>query len=166
MNAWYTVFCKPRGEEVAETNLRRQGYSVYLPRLLTRRRRAGNLSNCISPLFPRYLFLRPRDSAQSLAPVRSTLGVATIVRFGLRPALVAEAIIEQLRRCEDAVAGMHFQQNSFPSGATVKFIDGPFSGLEAIFSKETGEDRVIVLLEMLGKTNSLTVDSTCLAAAA
>jgi len=39
VNAWYTVFCKPCGEKTAETNLENQGYAVYLPRLLTQRRR-------------------------------------------------------------------------------------------------------------------------------
>ncbi len=42
MNApWYAVFCKPRGEATAEANLLRQGYNIYLPRLVSERRKAG-----------------------------------------------------------------------------------------------------------------------------
>jgi transcription antitermination factor NusG len=43
-------------------------------------------------------------------------------------------------------------------GAAVKFSDGPLQGLEGIFSKETGEKRVIVLLNLLGKINTLRVN--------
>lgn len=166
MTYWYTVFCKPRGEQTAEANLDNQGYTVYLPRLLTQKRRAGKWVDLIEPLFPRYLFLKPRNAAQSLAPVRSTLGVANVVRFGMQPALVSDGLIEDLRAREDSVAGLRVHRNAFKLGDTVKFMDGPFFGLEAIFSKETGAERVIVLLQLLGKMNSLTVDRRWLAPAA
>lgn len=166
MDSWYTVFCKPRGEETAEANLNNQGYTVYLPRLLTQRRRAGKWVDRIEPLFPRYLFLRPRDAAQSLAPVRSTLGVASMVKFGARVAVVSNELIEALRTREDSSAGVHVHRKVFEPGGTVKFVDGPFSGLQAIFTKETGSERVIVLLELLGKMNRLSVDRAWLAPAA
>jgi transcriptional antiterminator RfaH len=166
MSGWYTVFCKPRGEALAEANLANQGYRVYLPRLLSRRRRAGKWVDCVEPLFPRYMFLKLRDAAQSLSPVRSTLGVANLVRFGNEPAVVADALIQQLREREDPVAGMHAERKEFKPGDTVKFLEGPFSGLEAVFSRKSGEERVIVLLEILGKTNRLKIESDWLAPAA
>ncbi|MDP1717305.1 MAG: transcription/translation regulatory transformer protein RfaH [Burkholderiales bacterium] len=165
-NQWYIVFCKPRGEELAVTHLENQGYAVYLPRLLGRHRRLGKWVERIEPLFPRYLFLRPRDETQSLAPVRSTFGVTGLVRFGGQPAVVPDALIEELRARQDAAAGMHVQRTLFQPGAPVKFVDGPFTGLEGVFSQETGEERVIVLLEMLGKMNRLKVDRDWLLPAA
>ena len=157
MNGWYIVFCKVRGEEAAELNLNNQGYTVYLPRLLMWRRRAGKRMQSVEPLFPRYLFVKPRDSAQSLAPVRSTIGVADLVRFGGRLALMSDALIEELRKREDATGSRH-DRVMFEPGMAVKFVDGPLSGLEAIFSKVAGSERVIVLLELLGKLNRLRVD--------
>ena len=165
-NKWYAVLCKPRGEEVAVTNLENQGYAVYLPRLLARHRRLGKWVNRIEPLFPRYLFLRLRDERQSLTPVRSTVGVSGMVRLGGQPAVVSDALIEALRARQDATVGVHLQRTVFAPGATVKFVEGPFSGLEGIFSKETGEERVIVLLDLLGKMNALKVDRDWLVAAA
>lgn len=165
-NGWYAVLCKPRGEEAAAANLQNQGYAVYLPRLLGRHRRQGKWVERIEPLFPRYLFLRPRDETQSLAPVRSTPGVSSLVRFGGQPAVVSDALIEELRARQDAAAGMHLQYTAFKPGATVRFVEGPFTGLEGIFSKETGEERVMVLLDLLGKMNSLKVDRDWLVAAA
>ncbi len=166
MNEWYTVFCKQRGEETAEANLGNQGYTVYLPRLLTQHRRAGKWVDRLDPLFPRYLFLQPRDAAQSLAPVRSTLGAVGLVRFGGQPATMSNALIEELRARLDPATGMHARRTVFKPGTIVKFVEGPFSGLEGIFSKETGEERVIVLLDMLGKMNSLRVNRDWLVLAA
>ena len=131
MTNWYTVFCKPRGEQTAEANLTNQGYTVYLPRLLVQLRRAGKCVDRIDPLFPRYLFLKPRDAAQSIAPVRSTLGVAYVVRFGAQPALVSNDLIDALRAREDSTAGVHVHRPVFKIGAAVKFVDGPLSGLDA-----------------------------------
>lgn len=163
---WYAIFCKPRGEETAETNLKNQGYVVYLPRLLTQRHRAGKWVDRIEPLFPRYLFLKPRDTEQSLGPVRSTFGVSNVVRFGSQPAVVSDDLIEHLREREESVAGVVVHRTVFNAGSAVKFVCGPFSGLEAIFSKEAGTERVIVLLEILGKMNSLRVDRDWLVPAA
>jgi transcriptional antiterminator RfaH len=166
MSGWYTVFCKARGEALAEANLANQGYHVYLPRLLSRRRRAGKWVQSIEPLFPRYMFLKLRDAQQSLAPVRSTIGVANLVRFGGQPAVFSDSLMQELREREDPVAGAHAGRELFKAGEVVKFVEGPFSGLEAVFSKKSGDERVIVLLEILGKTNSLRVDSGWLAPAA
>ncbi len=158
---WYAVFCKPRGEATAEINLLRQGYITYLPRLRSERRRAGKWVECVEPLFPRYLFLRPRDAAHSLAPVRSTLGVTGLVRFGVQPAVVPPALIEQLRASEAAageVPGQPARSDLFAPGAAVKFMSGPFAGLEGIFGKANGTERVIVLLEILGRMQDVDVE--------
>ena len=157
MNGWYAVFCKVRGEETAAANLDNQGYTVYLPQLLAQCRRAGKWVDRLGPLFPRYLFLKPRDAAQSLAPVRSTLGVINLVRFGGQPAVLPDSVVEALRACQDTGAGVHLHRTVFKPGAAVKFVEGPLLGLEGIFSKETGEERVIVLLDLLGKMNRMRV---------
>jgi len=105
MSAWYAVMCKPRQEALAEANLANQGYKVFLPRLSTQTRRAGKWLETIEPLFPRYLFVSPKDDRQSLAPVRSTLGVASLVKFGSRPASVPSEVVESLRAQHDAGTG-------------------------------------------------------------
>jgi transcriptional antiterminator RfaH len=166
MSGWYPVFCKPRGESLAEANLRNQGYAVYLPRIAIRRRRAGAWQQGVEALFPRYLFVRPRDAAQSLAPVRSTLGVADLVRFGGRVAMVPDSVIESLRGCADPGTGVHAARNGLSPGSKVRFIDGPLSGLEGIFEMASGTERAFVLLDMLGKVNRLKVDCDWLLAAA
>ena len=158
MSLWYAVLCKPRREVVAEANLINQGYRVYLPRLATQCRRAGKWSDTVEPLFPRYLFVSPSDERQSLAPVRSTLGVSELVKFGGQPATIAETVLNALRGQHDPVTGACISRNVFKADAPVKFRAGPFMGLEGVFAAETADARVFVLLDFLGKTNKVKVN--------
>jgi transcriptional antiterminator RfaH len=167
MNRWYAVLCKPRQETLAEANLANQGFAVYLPRLKTPRRRARRWVDIVEPLFPRYLFVGAELETKSLAPIRSTKGVSGLVRFGPEPAVVPAHLIAALRQREDAATGLHdCAQPLFTPGERVKLLHGPLTGLEGVFAAETGDLRVIVLMEMLGRLNKLEVSRDWVAAAA
>lgn len=158
MNCWYAVCCKPRQEAVAEENLVRQDFHVYLPRIRIRRRRRGQWVDAVEVLFPRYLFIRIDPLRRNTAPVRSTRGVVGLVRFGGQPAVVPDGVIDALLQCEDPASGLH-QDNRplFCAGDRIKLVEGPFAGMEAVFAEQDGEKRVIVLLELLGKANKVRV---------
>lgn len=164
MSRWYLVHTKRAGEAVAEANLQRQGYKVYLPRLAQAVRRRGRWQDRIVALFPRYLFLGLNEGSQTLGPVRSTVGVSNVVRFGLRYANVPDELIDALRTTEDPESGLHrMRVSSLPEpGAMVKIADGPFSGLEGVFEREFGGDRVLVLLNLLGQSTPVQVPIDCI----
>lgn len=157
MTAWYAVLCKPRREALAEANLVNQGYRVYLPRLATQTRREGKWVQTVEPLFPRYLFLATGNERQGLGPVRSTLGVSDLVRFGGQPATLPAALIDTLQKQEDAATGTCARRSPFQPGTPVEFREGPFAGLAGVFELDAGEDRAFVLLDLLGKINKLKV---------
>ncbi len=158
MSPWYAVLCKPRREALAEENLLRQGYRVFLPRLATQRRRGGRWVDAVEPLFPRYLFAAAGSAAQSLAPVRSTLGVCGLVRFGAEPAVIPEEVVEALRARQAEGEGACARRAPFQRGDAIGFGAGPFAGLQGVFEIEAGEARAFVLLEFLGKLNKVRVE--------
>jgi transcriptional antiterminator RfaH len=164
---WYAVCCKPRQEAVAEENLLRQGFHVYLPRIQIRQRRRGQWLDAVEALFPRYIFVRIDPMQRSTAPVRSTRGVVGMVRFGGQPAVVPDAVMDALLRREDAASGLH-QDNRplFSAGEPIKLVDGPLTGMEGVFTQQDGDKRVIVLLELLGKANKVSVSRDWIARAA
>src|SRR4030095_2041604 len=98
MFRWFLVLTRPASEQLAKTNLERQGYRVYYPRLLRPSLQRGRWVERVVSLFPRYLFLQLDAARQSLAPVRSTLGVANLVRFGSEARVVPDAIVDDLMR--------------------------------------------------------------------
>jgi transcriptional antiterminator RfaH len=149
---WYLIHTKPAREVLAEVNLRRQGYQVYHPRLLRPTRIHGRWVDRVASLFPRYLFLRLEVGHQDMGPVRSTLGVANIVRFGYDYAVVPDAIVENLRAHADSETGLHrLHGRAFEPGSKVRIIAGVFEGLEGVFQRESGDERVMLLLGLLGR---------------
>jgi len=167
MDYWYGVFCKPRQEAVAEENLQRQGFYVYLPRIRTRHRRRGQWVSAVEALFPRYLFIRIDPLRRSTATVHSTRGVVSLVRFGREPAVIPDAVMDAILQREDSASGLHQNdQPLFCVGDPVKLVEGPLASMEGIFAQEDGEQRVTVLLELLGKTNKISVSRDWVASAA
>jgi transcriptional antiterminator RfaH len=161
MRRWYLVQTKPSGESLALDNLRRQGYEVYLPRAVRSLRRNGTHQNRITALFPRYVFVRLVEGVQALAPVRSSLGVTDIVRFGSCFAVVPDSVIDDLRSRANPESGLHhLREPPLRHGAAVSMANGPFEGLEGIFQREAGADRVIVLLRVLGRETPVRVPAS------
>ena len=164
---WYAVCCKPRQETVAELNLLRQGFQVYLPRIRIRQRRRGHWLDAVEVLFPRYIFIRIDPMLRSTATVRSTRGVVGLVRFGGEPAVVPDAVMDALRQREDVASGLHQDRRPlFNAGEAIRLVDGPLAGMEGVFTQQDGDKRVIVLLELLGKANRVTVSRDWIARAA
>jgi len=158
VNHWYAVQTRSRQESLAEENLQRQCYTTYLPKIRVRKCGRERWTKVVEPLFPRYLFIRVDAGQQSLSRVRSTQGVAALVRFGqvLKP--VPDEEIEGLRRAENPDAH-HYHAGEWPHqpGDEVRILEGPCAGLSGIFQVASGKVRALPLLEMLGRQNSVTV---------
>lgn len=159
MQRWYLIHTKPSSEALAESHLNRQGYEVYLPRLVQAVRSGGKWQDRIASLFPRYLFLRLCEGQQALNPVRSTVGVSSIVRFGSRFTIVPDHVIGLLRARADSASGLHrlSREGQLAPGASVRINMGPFRGLEGVFEREAGSERVVVLFKLLGQDASVCV---------
>lgn len=159
MQRWYVIQAKPRHEVTAEENLQRQGFEVYLPRLITPRRRRGKWQDAVEPLFPRYLFIHLEMGVDNTSTIRSTKGVARIVRFGEYPIPLPEGFVEFLRAHEDPERGAQVPDRpQFQAGDRVRILAGPFAGLEGIYSEPRGDQRVVVLLDLLGKQNRVAIE--------
>lgn len=148
---WYLAYTKPRNEQVAGAQLARQGYTVYLPQYKALKRTPAGMVAHHSPLFPRYVFFRPGHPAQSIAPVRSTVGVSHVVRFGIAPATVSDELVGTLRAFEQQrEAASLVDLSVLRAGRRVAVCAGPLKGLEGLISARAGT-RVTVLLDMLGR---------------
>jgi transcriptional antiterminator RfaH len=159
---WYLVHSKPRQEVTAKENLERQGYHIYLPLLRTPRRRMGRRVIRIEPMFPRYFFIHLNTATDNWAPIRSTIGVSTLVRFGTTPTPVPDDLVETLRERDDASGVQDIPLHEFQPGQKVRIEEGPFMGYEGIFLAKTSQERVMVLLDIVGRTARARVDAAAL----
>ena len=160
---WFAVYTKPRQEQVALENLERQGFSCFLPMAINPYQRRSLGQARIEPLFPRYLFLNAVADQQSLGPVRSTRGVCSLIRFGMRIATVPAHMMQAIERRLDPHTGL-VQLDPVPVGVgdKVKVFDGPFAGIEGIFRERKGTTRALLLVKMLGTESTVEVDAMLL----
>jgi transcriptional antiterminator RfaH len=149
--SWYVVHTKASQEKVACENLARQGFVVYLPRIKVVKRIRGLAQVLLEPMFPRYVFVQPASAEQSLAPVRSTMGVSSIVRFGQEPAQMNADTLQGIRDFEiHRNALLDSDISPLQPGKRVQIADGPLSGLEGLISS-VSKQRIVVLLQLLGQ---------------
>lgn len=157
--AWYLVQSKPRNEMRALENLVRQGYETYLPLMEVERLQRGKLLKKMEPLFPRYLFLHLEEGNDNWGPIRSTMGVAGLVRFGQAYAVVSDDVLEAVRvRTQDVKKAL------FTPGDSIRVVSGTLLGLEGVFDITDGEQRSFVLLEFMQKQQRVSVSTADLRA--
>ena len=157
---WCLIHTKPRQEAVALTNLSRQGFECYLPMIKVEKIRQRKTALVAEAMFTRYLFIRldVSGTGQSWSPIRSTLGVNQMVRFGGQLAKVDAQLIDIIRFRERS----HLPQPMFALGDHVVVAEGPFAGLDAIYQTTDSERRSMILLEMLSKPLPMRIDTASL----
>ena len=152
MLKWFAVHTKPQGEQVASHHLENQGYGVYLPRYLKRRSHARRIESVLAPLFPRYLFVHLDVARARWRSIHSTIGVHHLVCQGESPVPVPDSLIAEIRSREDE-AGQVVLGKMFPfkKGDKLKFVSGPLVDQTGLFDCASDEERVFVLLNVLGR---------------
>ena len=155
--SWYLIYTKPRQENLARENLERQGFVTYLPLSEQTRRRNGRYIKIIEPYFPRYVFIQLNTDTDNWAPIRSTLGVSQMVRFGGLPAVVPDDLITCLKENDDSNGVQELIEQELSPGDRVVIINGPFAGYEGIYQQQKSTERVAVLLDIVGKNTALTL---------
>ncbi len=150
---WYVAYTKPQAEEMVAGLLVRRGVEVFLPRVRRLHRRRGEV---LVPFFPCYLFVRLDWEEAGAQTVRWTPGLRRLISFdGERPAPLSDETVEEIRRRLDALNAAGGLVPRYVPGQWVRIVEGPLKGVEGIFQAYTAEDRVRVLLELLGRENGV-----------
>ena len=152
MTAWCVVQTHIRAEDKAAFHLCRQGYTVFLPKHLKRRKHARRIDWVSAPLFPRYLFVAIEPDTTPWWAIRSTVGVSNLICFGNRPAIVPNEIIAEIEARQDEKGLVKTHEGcGFKPGDRVRIIKGTLGDLEGLFESPNDKERVTVLLNLLGR---------------
>jgi transcriptional antiterminator RfaH len=149
MKKWYLIKTKPRQEKKAKQNLENQGYEVFCP--------IAKINDKLVVLFPGYLFVQLNNKTQNWAPINSTKGVSHFVKFGSNFAKVPTSVITFIKTNKPITADKYENLNKFKPGDKVQISVGPFRNYMAIFKCHKPDERVILLLNLLGCEQSLSI---------
>ena len=149
MKNWYLIKTKPRQEKIAKQNLKNQGYGVFCP--------MSKINNRLVVLFPGYLFVQLNEKTQNWSPINSTKGVSHFVKFGSNFAKVPISVIEFIKTNQHITVEKLKNLNKFKPGDKVQISDGTFKNWVAVFKCYKPDERVILLMNLLGREQSLSI---------
>ena len=155
-HTWFLAQFKPNSHKIAERNLRRQNFQTFLPLHEETKRKAGRFTTTLRPLFTGYLFVGFDASKGGWGAVNSTYGITRLVSFGDDPRPVPQDLISGLmQRCDDG--GKLLPSRILKTGDTVEISGGPFAEFVATVENVDPNQRVWVLLELMGRTTRVAI---------
>ena len=158
MIRWYAVYTKPQGETRSAQELLQQDFDAFLPLCRRLRRHARRAESVLRPLFPRYLFVALDLESQRWRSINGTRGVVQLVRQGDRPAPVPQGVVEGLRARADATGAVPLDAlSALERGCNLLVTGGPFAGHIGRYEAMTDDARVILLLDLLGRSVEVAV---------
>jgi transcription antitermination factor NusG len=148
---WYALRVKPHKEKSVFQRLEEEGIEGYLPTVEVQP--VNPRSAKIKPYFPGYLFIFTDLEDIGANKFRWLHGAIGLVEFGNIPAVVPSNLISDLQQLmgrikkEGGLAKFEFKH-----GDSVRIVEGPFEGYEAMFDLHLpGSDRAQVLLAFLSQ---------------
>jgi transcription antitermination factor NusG len=152
---WYAIFTRHQHEKSVAFALSKKSHEVYLPLYRSVRRWQDRAKALWLPLFPCYVFIR--DGMDRQLQILTTPGVVHIVKWGGRPAIVPPSQLNAIRQIIESCPSVETHPY-LQSGDRVRVKTGPLMGLEGILTRKKGVARLVVSMEMLGRSAAVEID--------
>jgi len=163
---WYVAFTQSNAELRAAAHLRNQDFPAYVPRFLKRRRAGRRVEHVPAALFPRYVFFGADLDRQRWRSVNGTIGVSHLVCHGERPTAIDQAILSTIAAREDEHGLVHLAPaRTFRPGQAVRVTEGIFADHLGLYEGLGDQDRVRILLDLLGRKVRVLIETEAVAAA-
>lgn len=157
---WYVAQVKPNCSAMAKRNLARVGCEIFDPFEEVTIRQASRFKSARRALFPGYMFASFDPVSVPFRSVNGTYGVARLVSFGSNaPAPAPEGLIEKLmERCDPT--GKLLTHEVAQKGDRVLITGGPFANFVGSVELVTPQQRVWVLLDILGARRHVKIEAS------
>ena len=166
MKRWYVAQTQAQGELRAQLNLARQGFQPFLPQVRKRRRHARRSEWVRAPLFPGYIFVRLDCQAARWRSINGTFGVRQLICQGDRPQPLPDSVVAAIHARQDDQGLVRLDPPPFAAGQRLRIEAGAFSDLTGLFAEMADGERVVLLLELLGRPVPVRVPLTDVSAVA
>jgi len=154
---WYAVCTRHQHEKTAARILEYKEFEVFLPLYKARHGWKDRIKEVSVPLFPGYLFVR--EGLKRWLAILTTPGVSSIVSCGDQPAAIPFSEIEGVKRVVES--SLRVEPHPFlKCGDWVRVKHGPIAGVEGLLLRQKNVARLVLSVEMLGKSAAVEVDAT------
>jgi transcription antitermination factor NusG len=155
---WYALYTKHQHERTVARNLTDKGFVVFLPLYAAARNWRDRVKLLYLPLFPCYVFVK--GGLERRLDIVTTPGInAFVVSSGGLPAIISGDEIADIRQAIGA--GARVEPHPFlRCGDWVIVRCGPLAGIRGVLVRKKSVYRLVVSIEMLGKSAAVEIDAT------
>ena len=153
---WIVVNTKSNCESKATINIKKQGFSVFFPKIKKKKIVYNRFQNLTKPLFPGYIFVDIKKNEDWLK-INYTYGVLKILQFNEKPYFIPLEILDNIKKkCDN---NQLFSDHYFKRGEKVLIDKYKNIVLDAIFEEHIDTKRSYVFLEFLKQKIKTKVDN-------
>jgi transcription antitermination factor NusG len=155
-STWYAIYTRHKHEKTVAQILTSKGLEIFLPLYAAAHRWKDRTKLVSLPLFPCYVFLK--GGLDRRLDIVTTPGFFALVSNGDQPAAIPSHEIETIRRTVQS--GALVEPHPFlKNGERVRVKCGALAGTEGILVRKKNLCRLVVSVEMLGKSVAVEVDA-------
>ena len=154
---WYALYTRHHHEKMASGFLAAKGFVVFLPLYFAPRQWKDRIKVISSPLFPCYTFIQ--GGLERHLDVVTTAGIYGFVCCAGVPVPIPPQEIDVIRRVVDR--SIKIEPHPFiKCGDHVRVKAGPLEGIEGILVRKKNFYRLVLTVELLGKSAAVEVDAS------
>ena len=155
--AWHALYTRHKHEKAIALALSIKGFKVFLPLYSATHRWKDRNKPLLLPLFPCYVFLRGGLERQLC--IMTTPGIHMLIMSGSRPAAIPDEEICAVRQLVEKAKWVE-PHPFLGSGDRVRVRSGPLMGVEGVLVRKKNLFRLVVSVEILGKSAATEVDAS------
>jgi transcriptional antiterminator RfaH len=151
---WFILQFKSNSHHQAEKNLNRQGFKTFLPLHDISSRKLSRFISTSKPLFPGYMFIRFDKAESEWNKINNTYGVSRLITFNTVLKSIPTKFIDCLMSRYDS-SGKLLPVEKFKKGDQVKILTGPFANFIATIEKYEADQRIWILMDLMGRNTKI-----------
>jgi transcription antitermination factor NusG len=153
---WHALSLRYQHEAIAARYLFLCGHNVFLPLYSAVHQWRDRNKQLRVPLFPGYLFIQ--GGLERKTQILNAPGVSRLVGWSGRPAVIPQEQIDSVRNLLDSSLPVE-PHNYLRCGERVRIHDWALQGMEGILIRKKNSLRLVVSVDLLGRSASIEVDS-------
>ena len=158
---WFILQFKANSHQQAAKNLNRQGFETFLPLNDTTVLKSSRFINTSKPLFPGYMFIRFDRAETHWHSINNTYGVSRVITFNSILKSTPTTFVENLIKRYD-LSGNLLPVEKLKKGDQVKVLKGPFANFIATIEKYEDDQRIWILMDLMGQETKVQTPSNAL----